>query len=188
MALPDDYLALLAQLAIALGAYERQTGHAPILVGGAAVAIQTQGSFMSGDLDLYAPDDETLHKCLLDAGFVPEERVGRLRGGYFHPDFRRYGVEAISGGLFDGRSDRDRLMRVTFDENLGIVIPAYEDMIADRLGQHAVASASDDSRLRQAQLLFRLAEKLDLDYLQHRVEQEGGDYRLLTESRTGGEG
>jgi len=52
-------------------------------------------------------------------------------------------------------------------------------MIADRLGQYAASNQPDHSRLAQAQLLFRLAEDLDLGYLHSRVADEGGDFSLL---------
>jgi hypothetical protein len=179
MALPAPYLQILDMLAVACTAYEKVTGFAPVLVGGGAVAIQTQGAFMSGDFDLFAPNDKALDRGLRDAGFVAEERLGRLKGGYYHPQFPGYGIEAISGQLFDGRADRERLIRLTFTGDHAIVIPSFEDMIADRLGQHAAAAKSDRSRLEQAQTLFRLARDLDLDYLRLRVHEEGGDFRLL---------
>jgi hypothetical protein len=61
-----------------------------------------------------------------------------------------------------------------------VALPAIEDMIADRLGQHAAAApASDKSRLLQAKALFRLAEKPDIGYLRRRISDEGGDPALL---------
>ncbi|MGI4939962.1 MAG: hypothetical protein ACRYHQ_05270, partial [Janthinobacterium lividum] len=54
-----------------------------------------------------------------------------------------------------------------------------EDLIADRLAQHSVASPTDDSRLRQARMLFGLAERLDRVYLLARIRDEGGDPALL---------
>ena len=188
MALPEPYLQLLEMLAAACGAYEKATGHSPVLVGGGAVAIQTQGAFMSGDFDLFAPNDDALHSCLLEAGFVPEERVGRLKGGYHHPGFPEYGIEAISGQLFDGRADRERLIRLTFTGDHAIVIPSFEDMIADRLGQHAIAAKTDTSRLEQARVLFKLAKNLDLAYLKRRIEEEGGDVDLLDTDAYGEKG
>lgn len=188
MALPEPYLHLLEMLAGACHAYEKATGFPPVLVGGSAVAIQTQGAFMSGDFDLFAPNDKVLDRCLREAGFVPEERIGRLKGGYHHPEFPAYGIEAISGQLFDGRADRKRFIRLTFTGDCTIVIPSFEDMIADRLGQHAVAAQSDQSRLKQAHALFKLARGLDHDYLRHRVEEEGGDIHLLHDSAKDEEG
>lgn len=52
-------------------------------------------------------------------------------------------------------------------------------MIADRLAQHAVASPTDDSRLRQARSLFALLGDLDKDYSFERIRYEGGDTSLL---------
>lgn len=179
MSLPEPYLNLLGRLASAFDAYEKATGHSPVLVGGGAVAIQTLGAFMSGDFDLFAPNDAVLDSCLLNAGFMAEERVGRLKGGYHHPLFPEYGIEAISGQLFDGRAESGRLIRITFAEEHAIVIPSFEDMIADRLGQHSTASKSDTSRLEQARALFKLANNLDLDYLKRRIQDEGGDIHLL---------
>ena len=34
-------------------------------------AIQTQGAFMSGDFDLFAPNEEVLDRCLREAGWTP---------------------------------------------------------------------------------------------------------------------
>lgn len=179
MALPETYIAVLLKMANVFSKYEAAVGYPPVLVGGAAVAVQTQGAFMSGDFDLFAPNDEVLHQCLIEAGFVADERVGRLIGGYYLPGFEEFGVEAISGQLFEGRSERDRLIRFSIGQGSSIVIPSFEDMIADRLGQHAVAGKSDNSRLEQARAIFKLAEMLDLDYLKRRVADEGGDFHLL---------
>lgn len=52
-------------------------------------------------------------------------------------------------------------------------------MIADRLGQYAVASKTDKSRLERARMLFKLAETLDIDYLQRGIVEEGGDPATL---------
>lgn len=179
MTLPETYIAVLEKMADVFSAYEDAVGYPPVLVGGAAVAVQTFGAFMSGDFDLYAPNDEVLHQCLLEAGFVPDERIGRLLGGYYLPGHEEFGVEAISGQLFEGRADQDRLIRISITAGSSIVIPSFEDMIADRLGQHAVTTKSDPSRLEQARAIFKLAENLDMNYLKRRIAEEGGDFHLL---------
>lgn len=179
MSLPEDFSGLLERMAAAFAQYKAEAGYSPVIVGGGAIAIQTYGAFMSGDLDLYAPNDALLDKCLTGAGFKHEDRERRLLGGYYHPDYPAYGVEAISGQLFDGRSDHSRLLRITLDGDEAITTPSFEDMIADRLGQHAVDRSPDSALLHQAQLLFKVAVALDLDYLKRRVAEEGGDYELL---------
>lgn len=179
MTIPDAYIALLGALAEAFADYEHTTGHSPVLVGGGAVVLQTLGAFMSGDLDLVAANGLALEASLLRAGFVHEHRRGRLGGGFYHPSFPEYGVEAVSGALFDGRADPQRLVRVLFHPDRGIVIPAIEDMIADRLGQFASSNNRDQDRLAQARLMFKLADDLDLAYLERRISEETGDFSLL---------
>lgn len=60
-----------------------------------------------------------------------------------------------------------------------ILLPAIEDMIADRLAQHSAGNAFDTSGLEQARALFRLADGLDIAYLSKRIRDEGGDLGLL---------
>ena len=179
MSLPEDFSGLLERAAVAFAAYEAEAGYSPVIVGGGAIAIQTLGAFMSGDLDLYAPNDVLLERCLVGAGFKREDRKGRRRGGYYRPEFPAYGAEAVSGQLFEGRSDHNRLLRITLDGDEAITTPSFEDMIADRLGQHAVDRSQDSPLLQQARLLFRVAVALDLEYLKRRVAEEGGNFELL---------
>ncbi|MCB8878111.1 hypothetical protein [Acidisoma silvae] len=181
MPLPDDYRSLLNVLATACSSYQQTTGGAlAVLVGGAAAAIYTDGLFMSGDFDFVAASDDHLKAALLAAGFVEETRQGRLSGGFYHPSYPEYGVEQVSGPLFDGRSDPDRLVLIRAHAAGEIALPAVEDLIADRLAQHEVrGSHTDHSRLEQAKAMFRLAPKLDISYLKRRIEQEQGDFDLL---------
>ncbi|MBC2664227.1 hypothetical protein H7F51_01705 [Novosphingobium flavum] len=179
MTFPTDYVALLEKLAVAFTYYEDEAGRAPLLVGGAATAILTAGAFMSGDFDVVAGNDEAFAHAMELAGFKADARPGRLQGGYYHPDFPEYGIELVSGPAFDGRSDRGRVLKPVFRGEHSLTLPAIEDLIADRLGQHAVASPSDDSRLRQAQMLLAMAKSIDLPYLERRVAEEGGDFGLL---------
>jgi hypothetical protein len=179
MPFPDDYIAALEQLAMVFTTYREQTGNDAVLVGGAATAIYTGGQFQSGDFDVVAANDHAFKAAMIAHGFRPEDAAGYLLGGFYHPDFPAYGIEQVSGALFDGRSDRKRLVRMTVKPPGVIVLPPIEDMIADRLAQHAIAAPSDDSRLRQARTLFRLARGPDICYLLRRISDEGGDPALL---------
>ena len=134
---------------------------------------------MSGDFDIIAENDDAFADAMTKCGFVADERVGRLRGGFYHPDHPEYGIELVSGPAFDGRMDRSRLLRPVFRHNHSLALPSFEDLIADRLGQHAIASRSDDSRLRQAKLLLTMAQSIDMHYLERRAIEEGGDLSLL---------
>lgn len=71
------------------------------------------------------------------------------------------------------------MLKPVFRGDNSLTLPAFEDLIADRLLQHAVAGPGDDSRLLQAQLLLAMAKSVDMDYLERRVKEEGGDLDLL---------
>ena len=176
--LADDYTAALLTLGEAFDHYTTATGLTAVLVGGAATAIYTDGAFPSGDFDVAAADDAAFDAAMRSRGFVRENRAGRLRIGYYHPAHPAYGFQQVSGPLFDGQSDEGRLIRMKLDKGV-IALPAIEDIIADRLARHAIASPSDDSRLRQARTLFVLADNLDLAYLHRRILEESGDPALL---------
>lgn len=173
MSLPPEYLAALFPLAVAFSAYEAKTGHPAVLVGGAAAAIHTDGAFMSADFDVVAGNDTAFEHAMAAAGFVDDDKAVHGRGWY-HPDHPQFAVEQVSGGYFDGRADRARCLRLTVRDGAALVLPAVEDMIADRLGQHEVAGG-DMSMLHQAQALFALADGLDIDYLARRIAEESGN-------------
>lgn len=179
MPLPDDYIAALERLALVFNDYHRRTGSRAVLVGGAAAAIYTAGRFPSGDFDVVAAWDDAFEIAMLDHGFLREDQPGFLKLGFYHPGHPGYGFQPVSGPLFDGLSDTTRLFHLVVKPPAEITLPSIEDMIADRLGQYAVAPPSDNSRLLQARALFELAEDLDLAYLLERIGNEGGDAALL---------
>lgn len=179
MPFPPGYVELLEKLAVAFSTYRDRTGYPPLLVGGAATAIMTVGLFMSGDFDIIAPDDQALSDAMVTNGFLVENRIGEMPKGFYHPQHPEYGFELVAGPAFDGRSDPDRLVRPVMRDGHELALPSFEDMIADRLAQHAVASASDDSRLHQARMILTMAKHIDLHYLKRRVAEEDGDLNLL---------
>ena len=128
---------------------------------------------------LLAAADEALERALLAEGFIREHRPGRLLRGYYHPAHPAYAFEHGSGPLFDGRADCSRLIRLAIHGQTHIILPSVEDMIADRLAQHEIASPTDDSRLRQARMLFWVTDALDHAYLLQRIGDEGGNPTLL---------
>ena len=175
MTLPENYILALERLSLAFGAYEGEAGEPPVLVGGAAAAIRTGGQFMSADLDVVTENERVFPRALASAGFLAEARTGKTEFGYYHPKFPAYAVDRVSGSYFDGKGDRERLLRLVVRDYAAIVIPAVEDLIADRLGQYARGSNSDESRLLQAQALLSLAKRIDGPYLRRRICEEGGD-------------
>jgi len=183
MALTPEYLAALELLGRVCEKYRIKTGAPAYLVGGAAVAIMTAGAFPSFDFDLVVASDEEFEAILLAHGFKREDRPGWLRFGYYHPEHPAFGWQLVTGPLFDGRSDRTRVVRFEITAESAVTFPVIEDMIADRLGQYE-ANRRDTSRLEQAQLLFKMAKTIDKDYLAKRVADEGSDAALLG-TRTG---
>jgi hypothetical protein len=180
VALNEYYLAALETLALACTRYHEITnGGEAVLVGGAATALLTGGAFMSADFDLVASADDAFEAAMTELGFIKENRPGVVLRGFYHPNHPDFGFEPVSGRLFDGKSDLNRLVRVRLIGDGSIVVPSIEDMIADRLAQYAVSSPTDDSRLLQATYLFRLAEAPDIAYLYGRITEEGGDPALL---------
>ncbi|KPM23224.1 hypothetical protein AAJ72_09980 [Citromicrobium sp. RCC1885] len=178
MSLPPEYLAALVPLADAFTAYEAHTGSVPVLVGGAAAAIHTDGAFMSADFDVVAGNDDAFDAAMTAAGFVDDEKAIHGLKGWYHPEHPQFAVEQVSGRYFDGRGDRARCFKLAVRGEAEIVLPAIEDMIADRLGQHEVARG-DGSMLAQAKGLFAIAEGLDLSYLRRRIKEEAGNPALL---------
>ncbi|MGI4798335.1 MAG: hypothetical protein ACRYG8_30690 [Janthinobacterium lividum] len=179
MPLPSDYIDALNTLASAATRYRAETGGDMVLVGGGAVAIFTAGSFQSADFDLVAIMDDAFERAMLAEGFLHESRLDHLLIGYYHPTHPTYGFQQVSGDLFDGMADRKRMVKLAVKAPGHITLPSIEDMIADRLGQHATAGPTDDSRLRQARALFELAQTPDLEYLRRRIGDENGDPALL---------
>ncbi len=93
------------------------------------------------------------------------------------------GVEFVSGQLFDGQADRARLVQVDVGDGSRIIVIPPEDVIADRLGQHAAAPATDRTQLALARMVYSLAERLDETYLLHRVQNETGSAMSAEEMR-----
>jgi hypothetical protein len=132
----------------------------PVLVGGAAVEVWTNGRYVSGDFDLVTPDSEPIERALIARGFRREDRAGCLLRGLYHPTLG-IGIEFVSGRLFAGRSDSSRLWSFHLGDQKRVVVIPPEDVIADRLGQHAATSGNDRTQLVLAQMVYALAGNID---------------------------
>jgi hypothetical protein len=161
-------LTLLAQACedVAARGFER-----PVLVGGAAVEFHTGGAVASGDFDFVAEDQRAFEDALITYGFRREDRTGWLLRGLYHPELS-LGVEFVSGPLFDGLSDGQRVQLVEIVDGKAIPIAPVEDLIADRMAQYDSGTAPD--RLGQAVKLFQLADRLDEAYLNRRIREDTG--------------
>lgn len=172
-----EYTEALKLIAAAFDAYVKHRLPRPIVVGGAAVEYYTGGRIVSGDIGIVEADREHLEGELVRVGFVREQRPGHLLRGLYHPGLG-VGVEIVSGPLFDGRTDRERLGLVPVGEG-GVPLPPIEDMIADRPGQYEASRRADEEMLTRARLMFELADDVDADYLRKRVGEETGDEALV---------
>jgi len=97
-----------------------------------------------------------------------------------HPDHPDLGWQLVTGPLFDGRSDESKGIGIELKAGGELTLPAWEDLIADRLSQFAAQDGKSHHELvDQARVLFQLAGGLDEDYLKRRVAEDGGDLSLL---------
>jgi hypothetical protein len=172
--LPPNYLEALVRLAKASDRYLKATGRRAVIVGGAAVSFYTNGQILSGDFDIVTDID--FERFLLLEGFRKDEGPGRFLGGYYHPDIPALGFEFVSGALFDGRSDEDKLLAVSVIDGAEVVFTAVEDLIADRLAQYASSRNRASDMLAQARLLLSIAFDCDRDYLLRWIVEDGGDH------------
>ena len=143
----------------------------PVLVGGAALQLWTTGRYVSGDFDLVGVDPTPMEVALIARGFRREDRPGHLMRGLYHP-ILDLGVEFVSGRLFDGNADAERLRLVTVGPGSRVLVIPVEDVIADRLGQYVANSGGSRALLRQAMLAWSLAVEIDRPYLDERIRTE----------------
>ena len=182
--LSPDYYQMLELLGRAMHTLRTKYKHRAVLVGGAAVELYTEGRYSTGDFDVHFEDTRLFSKVLNKFGFINESGPGKLLNRWYHPECITYGIQVVSGYLFDGLSETNRLRLIKIGPDADLIIPSIEDLIADRLGQYcSVSRNSDQSSLEQAKLLVSLAETIDWAYLGLRVSQEQGDISLLKEAR-----
>lgn len=177
MPLPDNVWTMFDLLAQASERYRKATGWRVVIVGGAAASFYSQGAILSGDFDIVA--DIGFEETLLGEGFVRDTGPGTFLGGFYHPSLPELGVELVSGALFDGKADEEKIVAVRFSGDAQVLLPSVEDMIADRLGQYAASFSRDRRVLEQATILMELALDPDVAYLRRRIADEGGDPTLI---------
>jgi hypothetical protein len=178
-ALPAEFLEALRRLAGVFDAYDARMAARPVLVGGAAASLYTGGMIASGDFDVIAAADDVFDDAMRDHGFRREDRAGHLMVGWYHPEVPTMGVQLVSGRLFEGRTDPQRIALLPVEDGGTIALAPIEDLVADRLGQYAGSGQRDSEMLEQARLLLQLAGPLDNEYLVRRVLEEDGDPSLL---------
>lgn len=145
----------------------------PIVVGGLALEIYTQGSYTTGDIDIKA-DKEALEEILHQWGFVKRGRV------WFNESLDIY-VDWLGSELEEGPEAEKRINTVILDDGLEIRVISIEDLIIDRL--NSAKWWGDEDGLLWTRVLIKVkeatGESLDVKYLKKRAkEEEIEDYLL----------
>ena len=164
-----QFSAALAKLAEVSSTLDDRGYRPPILVGGGAVELYTQGAINTGDFDLVTSQQPELESVLAECGFIRPSGPGIATRGWIHPALM-LGFEIVGSRLLDGLASHDRIRVIEIGEEGAIAVIDVEDLIADRMGQYASGSAPE--MLGQAQALFRLSKGLDLQYMDHRIREE----------------
>ncbi|MGH6747132.1 hypothetical protein [Novosphingobium sp.] len=162
----EDALRVLARVSMAMD----DAGHRPpILVGGAAVEIYTQGQIATGDFDLICGRQDLLEEQFVRFGFERPSGPGKSTRGWIHRELGM-GFEVVSDTLLGGLADRAMVRVLELGDDGAVAIIAPEDIIADRMGQYASGSAPE--MLGQARALYALCEGLDMAYMERRISEE----------------
>jgi hypothetical protein len=141
-------------------------GNPPIIVGGEAVEIYTQGSYSTGDIDIKAPKSLT-EKILSEWGFLKKGRV------WFNASLDIY-IDWLGESLDEGPEAERRVNTVQIGDGLEVKVISIEDLIIDRV--NASKWWKDSDSLMWAKVLMEvkkaLGEKLDKEYILRRAKKE----------------
>jgi hypothetical protein len=154
------FIAILSKQITAMGA------DMPIVVGGEALEIYTQGNYTTGDIDIKCSYEE-MEKTLHAMGF-------RKRGRAFYNEELDIYVDWMGATLEEGAEAEERTVLVEINDNYIVRLISIEDLIVDRLNA-AKWWQDSDSRM-WAKVLLQIKEatgaQLDAEYLQRRATEE----------------
>jgi hypothetical protein len=143
----------------------RRGAERPIVVGGEAVELYTQGRYTTGDIDIKGRK-ETLEAVLKDWGFVKEGRAWASK------EYDIY-VDWLGGSLDEGTEAERRTNIIAIAPGLDVRVISFEDLIVDRLC--AAKFWNDNDSLMWAKILLEVVMKTggeDAGYLTRRAEKE----------------
>lgn len=144
----------------------RRGGKPPIIVGGEAVELYTQGSYTTGDIDIKSPKTIT-EDILKEWGFDKRER------SWSYTSLDIY-VDWLGESLDEGSDAEKRVINLKIADKYEVRIVSIEDLIIDRL--NAYKWWKDEDSLMWAKVLVqvkaKMNESLDLDYLNKRAKDE----------------
>lgn len=148
---------------IALGALTARlapVGFEPILVGGCALELYTQGGYTTGDVDLALAHAPEVEEAFADLGF---ERDGRF---WLRPELDLVFEAPAPAGLPGETAPRT----VLSIDGLRVVVLGVEDLLIDRLRAWVHWKSLEDRRWA-ARLMALYADRLDRSYLRSKADQ-----------------
>lgn len=149
---------------VALGALTARLaplGIEPILVGGLALEVYTEGGYSTSDVDLALPHTPEVDAAFADLGFAKRGRF------WVRPEFDLLFEAPAPAGLPGETAPRTEL-RV---DGLRVVVLGVEDLLLDRLRAWVHWKSEEDGRWA-ARLATLYARKLDWAYLRAKAKGE----------------
>ena len=129
----------------------RRGGKQPIIVGGQAVEIYTQGSYTTGNIDVKSPLELT-EVVLKEWGFVKSGRP------WINKELDIY-VDWLGSSLEEGDEAEKRTAIIKITDELNIRVISVEEIVIDRLG--AFKWWGDTDSLMWAKVLIRVKKSID---------------------------
>jgi predicted nucleotidyltransferase len=163
---------------VALGALTARLardGIEPILVGGCALEIYTDGGYATADVDLALPHSPTVDRAFDDLGF---EKRGRF---WVRMELELIFEAPAPAGLPGETAPRTEL---TVD-GMPIVVLGVEDLLIDRLRAWVQWKSDEDGRWA-ARLVALHGDRMDWEYLRSRVAADDAEQAALARLRGGG--
>jgi hypothetical protein len=156
---------------LALGALTARLapeGIEPILVGGCALALYTDGGYSTEDVDLALPHGPATDRAFSDLGF-------RKRGRFWaRTDLDLLFEAPAPAGLPGETAPRTELEL----DGLRIVVLGVEDLLIDRLRAWVHWKSDEDGRWA-ARLVALYGKRMDWTYLRSKVEADAGEQGAL---------
>lgn len=160
---------------IALGALTARLaseGIEPILVGGCALELYTDGGYGTADVDLALPSGPEVDAAFADLGF---EKVGRF---WVRPELELYFEAPAPAGLPGETAPRTELDV----DGLRVVVLGVEDLLVDRLRAWVHWKSDEDGRWA-TRLAALYSDELDWAYLRARTIDDAERRALETIAR-----
>ena len=162
---------------VALGALTARLavdGIEPILVGGCALEVYTDGGYSTGDVDLALPHDPKVDAAFAELGF---EKRGRF---WIRPELDLLFEAPAPAGLPGETAPRTELEI----DGLRVVVLGVEDLLIDRLRAWVHWNSDEDGRWA-ARLAALYADELDWSYLRSIVGGDTGETAALDRLESG---